>query len=123
MRGEHGADKRNRKPLRAVACISSEVHLFNCSRNAYIFVTQPRAMAFIAMKSTTQNSAPHIQNLTVKRRHLTEHDARERLGKLALVLAVVNQHRLQTLLRLALGRHHVNRFAARLEFSALRFRQ
>src|SRR5262245_42175531 len=50
-------------------------------------------------------------------------DARERLGELALVLAVVNQHRPQTLLRLALGRRYVNRFAARLEFSALRLRQ
>src|SRR5262249_61815088 len=35
--------------------------------------------------------------------------ARETSGKLALVLAVVNQHRPQALLRLALGRRYVNR--------------
>src|SRR5262249_5187820 len=51
-------------------------------------------------------------------------DARETSGKLVLVLvAVVNQHGPQALLRLAFGRRYVNRFAARLEFSALRLRQ
>jgi len=59
------------------------------------------------LASTSQNSAPNTQNLTVKRRYLTERDAREELGKLGFVLAVVNQHRPQAFLRLALGRRYV----------------
>src|SRR5262249_33732536 len=85
-------------------------------------------VSFIAMKSTSQNSAPNTQNLTVKRRYLTEReierlmDCARKYGRYghrdATMILVAYRHGLRTSevcdlqwqqIELSEGRLHVHR--------------